>query len=74
MVTFSNFGIGVVGVRLNEMLNRYEVSWVTDQGKQGKTSVSIAKHGKKHAFSRACSIRRERKMLNLDLPHKKGMA
>jgi hypothetical protein len=33
---------------------------VTIQGKQGKTSVSIAKHGKKKAFSRACSIRREK--------------
>jgi len=55
----------VVGVRLNERLNRYEVSWVTDLGKQGKTSVSIAKHGKKNAFSRACSIRRERENARL---------
>ena len=54
MVTVSNSGTGVVGVRLNEKFKRYEVSWVTDQGKQGKTSVSIAKHGKKKAFSRAC--------------------
>jgi hypothetical protein len=65
MVTVSNSGTGVVGVRLNEKLNRYEVSWVTDQGKQGKTSVSISKHGKKNAFSRACSIRRERENARL---------
>jgi hypothetical protein len=64
-VTVSNSGTGVVGVRLNEKLNRYEVSWVTDQGKQGKTSVSIVKHGKKKAFSRACSIRRERENARL---------
>ena len=29
MVTVSNSETGVVGVRLNEKLNRYEVSWVT---------------------------------------------
>jgi hypothetical protein len=60
MVTVSNSGTGVVGVRLNEKLNRYEVSWVTDSGKQGKTSVSIAKHGKKSAFNKACSIRKQK--------------
>ena len=65
MVTVSNSGTGVVGVRLNEKLNRYEVSWVNDIGKQGKTSVSIAKHGKKKAFSRACAIRREKENARL---------
>ena len=35
IVTVSNSKTGVVGVRLNEKLNRYEVSWVTDTGKQG---------------------------------------
>ena len=65
MVTVSNSGTGVVGVRLNEKLNRYEVSWVTPQGKQGKTSVSIKKHGKKAAFERACKIRRERETARL---------
>lgn len=57
MVTVTNSNTGVVGVRLNEKLNRYEVSWVTHQGKQGKTTVSIRKHGKKAAFKTACSIR-----------------
>jgi len=66
MVTVSNSGTGVVGVRLNDKLNRYEVSWVTLQGKQGKTSVSIAKHGKKEAFKRACAIRLEREKLRLE--------
>lgn len=57
IVTVSNTGTGVVGVRFNERLNRYEVSWVTGLGKQGKTSVSIAKHGKQKAFEIACHIR-----------------
>jgi hypothetical protein len=67
MVTVSNSGTGVVGVRLNDKLNRYEVSWVTPQGKQGKTSVSIRKHGKKAAFDRACTIRRKRETTRLGL-------
>jgi hypothetical protein len=66
MVTVSNSSTGVVGVRLNEKLNRYEVSWVTHQGKQGKTSVSISKHGKKAAFSRACVIRSEKEKSRLE--------
>ncbi|MEA3547999.1 MAG: AP2/ERF family transcription factor [Thermodesulfobacteriota bacterium] len=57
IVTVSNTTTGVVGVRLNDEMNRYEVSWVTPLGKQGKTSVSIKKHGKEKAFSRACEIR-----------------
>jgi len=60
IVTVSNTKTGVVGVRLNEKLNRYEVSWVNSQGKQGKTSVSIVKHGKEKAFEIACAIRREK--------------
>ena len=66
IVTVSNSGTGVVGVRLNDKLNRYEVSWVTLQGKQGKTSVSITKHGKKEAFKRACAIRQEREKVRLE--------
>ncbi|MBU0728869.1 MAG: AP2 domain-containing protein [Proteobacteria bacterium] len=58
IVTVSNTKTGVVGVRLNEKLNRYEVSWVNPHSKQGKTSVSIRKHGKKKAFELACSIRK----------------
>ncbi len=65
MVTVSNSGTGVVGVRLNDKLNRYEVSWVTDIGKQGKTSVSINKHGKKVAFEKACEIRKVRESARL---------
>ena len=38
IVTVSNTSTGVVGVRLNDKLNRYEVSWVNPWGKQGKTS------------------------------------
>ncbi len=57
IVTVSNSKTGVVGVRLNSKLNRYEVSWVTPDGKQGKTSVSIRKHGKEKSFALACEIR-----------------
>lgn len=60
IVTVSNTDTGVVGVRFNEKLNRYEVSWVNALGKQGKTSVSIAKHGKKKAFEKACAIRQQK--------------
>ena len=57
VVTVSNTSTGVVGVRLNEKLGRYEVSWVNLDGSQGKTSVSVRKHGKKKAFKMACEIR-----------------
>jgi len=67
IVTVSNTSTGVVGVRLNTLLNRYEVSWVSHLGKQGKTSVSIAKHGKRKAFLRACAIRQEKEKARLQL-------
>lgn len=57
IVTRSKTNTGVIGVRLNEKLNRYEVSWVTHQGKHGKTTVSTMKHGKEKAFKIACEIR-----------------
>ena len=56
-VTTTNSGTGVVGVRLNEQYNRYEISWVNAEGKQGNTSISIRKHGKEAAFIKACTIR-----------------
>ncbi|MBU0942988.1 MAG: AP2 domain-containing protein [Proteobacteria bacterium] len=65
LVTVSNSGTGVVGVRLNDKFNRYEVSWVTTVGKQGKTSVSIRKHGKENAFIKACKIRQEKERTRL---------
>ena len=65
MVTVSNTTTGVVGVRLNEKLGRYEVSWVNQEGRQGKTSVSISKHGKKKAFERACAIRKKKEAARL---------
>ena len=57
MVTVSNNSTGVVGVRLDRRLNRYEVSWVNPDGRQGKTSVSIAKHGAEKALEKACRVR-----------------
>lgn len=65
IVTVSNTTSGVVGVRLNEKLGRYEVSWVNKEGKQGKTSVSISRHGKRKAFERACEIRRVKEAIRL---------
>lgn len=68
IVTASTKNAGVVGVRLNEKLNKYEVSWVTLQGKHGKTSVSISKHGKEKAFQIACEKRKEKEMERLFRP------
>ncbi len=65
IVSVSNSKTGVVGVRLNEKLNRYEVSWVSAIGKQGKTSVSIAKHGKERALEIACAIRKAKEAARL---------
>lgn len=71
IVTMSKTNEGVVGVRLNEKLNRYEVSWVTLQGKQGKTTVSILKHGKEKAFKIAWERRKEKEAERLSLCRKK---
>lgn len=60
IVTVSNNSTGVVGVRLDTRLNRYEVSWVKPDGRQGKTSVSIGKHGAQKALEIACRIRQAR--------------
>lgn len=57
---------GEVGVRLNEKLLRYEVSWVNKDGKQGKTSVSIFTHGKNEAFKRACAKRAQKEAERLE--------
>lgn len=65
VVSVSNTTTGVVGVRLNDALGRYEVSWVNPDGKQGKTSVSIRKHGKGKAFARACEIREKKEAIRL---------
>jgi AP2 domain-containing protein len=65
-VTVSNSGTGVVGVRLNEEHNRYEVSWVNTEGKSGKTSVSIRKYGKEGAFLKACFIRQGKEKERLE--------
>jgi hypothetical protein len=66
IVTVSNTETGVVGVRINHKLNRYEVSWVNEFGKQGKTSVSIARHGQEKAFHKACEIRAQKEAERLN--------
>lgn len=50
----------MTGVRLNEKLSRYEISWISSEGKQGKTSVAIKKHGQKVALEKALQIRKEK--------------
>jgi hypothetical protein len=64
-ISVASNSTGVVGVRLNEKLNRFEVSWVNQVGKQGKTSVSIQKYGRRKAFERARAIRREKEAARL---------
>lgn len=65
---------GVVGIRRTEkkykgkdgrvyMNEVYEVTWNAGREKRGRTSVSIAKHGERGAFLRACAIRREKERL-----------
>lgn len=60
LVTTSNKSTGVVGVSLNEKLNRYDVSWVKKDGTPRKSSVSILKHGKEKAFQIACEKRKQK--------------
>jgi hypothetical protein len=60
VVTKSSSGTGVVGVRFDKKMNCYYVSWVTLDGRPGKTSVSIRKHGNEEAFKRACLIRAQK--------------
>lgn len=67
IVSVSNTQTGMVGVRLNEKLNRYDVSWVKLDGKPGKSSVSILKHGKEKAFKIACELRNDKEKERLSL-------
>ena len=67
IVTQSSTGTGIVGVRLDEKVNCYFISWVTVDGKPGKTSVSIKKHGKAEAFKRACQIREQKEAARLGI-------
>ena len=67
IVTQSSTGTGIVGVRLDEKVNCYFISWVSVDGKPGKTSVSIKKHGKAKAFKRACQIRQQKEAERLGI-------
>jgi hypothetical protein len=66
VVTMSKNPTGVVGVSLSEKLHCYEVSWTNPDGQQGRTSVSIIKHGKQGAFKRACKIRNQKEVERLE--------
>jgi hypothetical protein len=60
ITTVSRNSTGIVGVSLNKKLNRYNVSWVDPEGHQGKTSISIKKHGKAAALKLAIQKREEK--------------
>ena len=60
IVTVSKTSTGVVGVNHDDSRNRYLVTWMKSNGKPGRTTVSIKKHGQKVAFARACKIREEK--------------
>ena len=57
IVSVSRTSTGVVGVRHDQKKNRFEVTWVTPTGTQGKTTVSILMYGWDKAFQIACGIR-----------------
>ena len=67
IVSRSNNSTGIVGVRHNEQENCFFISWVDIDGKAGKTSVSIRKHGKVGAFKKACQIRQQKEAERLGL-------
>lgn len=59
VVTKARTNTGIVGVSLNRH-NRYEVTWVTPAGKQGKTSYSATKHGQAKALAMAMEKRAQK--------------
>lgn len=52
---------GVIGVRRRKRGNTevYEATWITDEGKVGRTTYSIARHGERKAFRLAVKARTE---------------
>ena len=60
VVSVANSSTGIVGITLDKKYNRYSVSWVRPDGNQGKTSVSIKKHGKAAALKLAIQKREEK--------------
>jgi hypothetical protein len=57
---------------LNKKLNRFDISWVNEMGKQGKSAVSIRKHGYKKALQKAMELRaiKEAERLGVDVDFK----
>ena len=66
IVSVANNNTGIVGVFLDGKHNRYNVSWVKPDGRQGKTSVSINKHGKAAALKLAIQKREEENQKRLN--------
>lgn len=52
---------GVIGVRRRQRGNTevYEATWITDEGKVGRTTYSITRHGERKAFKLAVKARME---------------
>ncbi len=52
---------GVIGVRRRKRGSTevYEATWITDEGKVGRTTYSIARHGERKAFKLAVKARTE---------------
>lgn len=63
IVTVTAGNTGVVGVIFESTRDRYIATWVTPDGKQGQTSVSIKKHGREKAFELAKQIRAEKEKI-----------
>lgn len=57
LVSVCRNNTGKVGVRRDDVNKRYEVYWVTLDGRPGRTSVSFKNRPKLSAFERACAIR-----------------
>ena len=66
---------GVIGVRRRKRGNTevYEATWITDEGKVGRTTYSIARHGERKAFKLAVKARTEheskRQMTSMEEVH-----
>ena len=66
IVSVTSNPTGIIGVTLSNKLNRYEVSWVRPDGRQGRTSVGIKKHGKAAALKLAIQRREEEEQKRLN--------
>ena len=64
---------GVVGVRrmIKEGRDVYEATWMDAEGRVGRTSFSVARHGEKRAFRLAVRARQQHEKARLQVPMKR---